>query len=62
MTWWKDVFARIAMRFSDFFSLIKIQKSLEKEIEKTRTESQDRAFLATKQGRLNEPPYASLRQ
>ena len=62
MIWCKDVFSRIAMHLSDYFNLIRVQKSLKSEIEKTRIDAQDRAFLATKQGRINEPPYASLHQ
>ena len=58
----KDFLFRIAARVSDYITLITLRRSLQREMERTRAESQDRAFLATKQGRLNAPPYASLRQ
>ena len=62
MNWWKNALARIAMHYSESFRFVKAHKLLEREIEETRTDSEDRAYLATKRGQLDQPPYASLRQ
>ncbi len=70
MSWWKDVLARIAMHFSDFFSLIRgitlLDHVLLRAVQPMTWDhilsSQDRASLAKKQGRLNEPPSASQRR
>ncbi len=58
----KRLLAQMAAYLSDPFSFLKGGKTFEQEVGKTRSDSLDRAFLATKQGRLNQPPYASLCQ
>ena len=70
MNWWKDVPARIAMHFSDFFRLIRgitsLDRVLLREVQPMTWDhmqfSKDRAFLATKQGGLKEPLHASQRR
>lgn len=58
----KGLLARIAIGVSSHFSVLRVRKIFGKELQKTRSDSLDRVFLATKRGRLDEPPYASLRQ
>ena len=70
MSWWKDVLARVAMHFSDFFSLIRGAASLDRVLslgEPPMTwdhilSAQERASSTTKQVRLEEPPNASQRR
>ena len=50
---------QMATDLSNPFSFLKVGKAFEKEVGKTRSDTLDRAFLATKQGRLDQPPYAS---
>ncbi len=58
----KSFLARAAFDLADQFALMRLWKRLHSELKEARSDSLDRAFLATKQGRLNEPPYVSLRQ
>ncbi len=58
----KRLLTQIAKDFSKPFNFLKVGKTFERELETVRSGTLDRAFLATKQGRLNQPPYASLRQ
>ena len=62
MSWWKNVLARIAKDYAESFRFLKAHKLLKREIDERWKDSQDRAFLATKQKQLDQPPYASLRQ
>ncbi len=58
----KDLLGRVAASLSHHFGFLTARKRLYKEAEKTRSDSLDRAFLATRPRRFREPPYASLRQ
>ena len=58
----KDLLDRVAVSLSHHFGFPKARKRLYKEAEKTRSDSLDRAFLATRPRRFRGPPYASLRQ
>jgi hypothetical protein len=58
----KRLLTQMATDLSKPFDFLKVGKTFEIEVEKTRSGTLDRAFLATKQGRLDQPPYASLRQ
>ena len=54
--------ARAAFDLADHFAIMRLWQRFHSELREVRSDSLDRAFLATKQGRLNEPPYVSLRQ
>lgn len=56
---WNGVFARTARRLSRRFDSMRLRRSLARSIQRTRAESQDRAFLATKPGGLYERPTGS---
>ncbi len=58
----KGLLGRVAASLSHHFGFPKARKRLGKEAEKTRSDSLDRAFLATRPRRFRGPPYASLRQ
>ncbi len=58
----KGLLGRVTVSFSHHFGFPKVRKSLGREVEKTRSDSLDRAFLATRPRRFLGPPYASLRQ
>lgn len=58
----KRFLARIASGLADGYALVALWKRLHRELKGTRSDYLDRAFLATKQGRMNMPPYVSLRQ
>ena len=58
----KSILARAAFDLVDNFAITKLWQRIHNEFMEVRSDSLDRAFLATKQGRLNEPPYVSLRQ
>ncbi len=58
----KGLLGQIRLSFSNRLGRFKARERLGKEIENTRSDSLDRAFLATKPRRYREPPYASLRQ
>ena len=58
----KGLLGRVAVSFSHHFGFPKARKTLGKEVEKARSDSLDRAFLATRPRRFRGPPYASLRQ
>ncbi len=56
---WHGAFARTAGRLSRRLGSLWVRRSLARAIRRTRAESQDRAFLATRPGRLYEPPTGS---
>ncbi len=58
----KGLLGRMAVSFSHRFGFPKAWNRLGPEAEKTRSDSLDRAFLATRPRRFRGPPYASLRQ
>ena len=58
----KGLLGRVAVSLSHHFGFSTARKRLDKEAEKTRSDSLDRAFLATRPRRFRGPPYASLRQ
>ncbi len=58
----KGLLGRVAVSLFHRFGFPKAQERLYEEVEKTRSDSLDRAFLATRPRRFREPPYASLRQ
>lgn len=70
MIWWKDVVARIAMRLSDFFSLIRgitsFDQVLLREMQSMTWDrvlfSSDRTSSEAKQGRSNDALSASQRR
>ncbi len=63
----KRVLVRVASDLADGtatdrFALVTLWRRLRLELKGTRSDALDRAYLATNRGRLNMPPYASLRQ
>ena len=56
---WQGAFARTARRLSRRVDSMRLRRSLARAIRRTRAESQDRAFLATRPGGLYEPPTGS---
>ena len=58
----KGLLGRAAVSLFHHFGFLTARNKLGKEVEKTRSDSLDRAFLATRPRRFRGPPYASLRQ